>query len=86
MGESGKLISLEDLIAAPVDRDLEAHILAVIERRGNETGEGIFTQADFEEYAASHNVTLSAVHTVLLHNRTLKNCDRTGADLKIVPV
>ncbi len=85
VGEDGKLLSLEDLIAAPVDRELEAHILSVIEARGKETGEGAFTRADFEEYVKTHKIGLSAVHTVLLHNRALKNIDRSGDDLNIVP-
>ena len=75
-------LSTEMLMAAPVDRELEQHIISVIDA---DTGNGMFTEEDWQAYVAEHpSITKSELHTILLHNRRLKNVDRTGTNIKII--
>lgn len=79
-----KYISVEDIINAPVDAQLEQYIINTINAVGASTGEGVFLQKDFEQYKAEHpEVTLDTLYTVLFNNRTLKNTDRSGGDIRI---
>ena len=77
-------VSVEMLKNAPVNRDLEAFIIARIEENGTQKGDPTFREADLTEYCETHGrVERRDVYTVLLNNRDLKNVDRVGNDIKI---
>lgn len=83
--DSNQYISVEALKAAPINQELENYILDTIEKNGNETGEGIFTSRDFENFIAEYGATdKTAVYTILLNNRRLRNTDRVGNDFRII--
>lgn len=80
-----KYVSVEKLKAAPPDGELAAHIASVIDSRGKESGEGIFTEDDWNEYVKTRPaLDKSALITLLLNDRRLKNTDRQGNSMKIV--
>ena len=69
---------------APVNRDLEAFIIARIEENGTQKSDPTFREADLAEYCETHGrVERRDIYTVLLNNRELKNVDRVGNDIKI---
>ncbi len=83
--DSDSYVSVEMLHNAPVDRELESHILATIQQHGMAGDEAMFTEEDFELYRKAHPATKrSDVYTVLLNNRDLKNVDRVGKSFKII--
>ena len=76
--------SLEELRLAPINRQLETYIVETIERKGRETGTGVFTQEDFEAYNQQFGSTpKTELYTILINNRMLKNVDRVGDSIKI---
>lgn len=81
-----KYVSAEMLKARPIDRQLENFIVDTIETRGAATGDGAFTARDFDEYAAQNDgADIADVYAILFNNRALKNVDRNGTGLYIVP-
>ncbi len=81
-----KYVSAEMLKARPIDRQLEKFIVQTIETRGAATGDGAFTARDFDEYAVQHDgADIADVYAILFNNRALKNVDRNGTGLYIVP-
>jgi hypothetical protein len=77
-------VSVEMLKNAPVNRDLEAFIIARIEENGAQKSDPTFREADLAEYCETHGkVERRDLYTVLLNNRDLKNVDRVGNDVKI---
>ena len=78
-------VSVEMLIRAPINIQLQQYIVDTIEKNGVETGEGLFTGKDFENYIARYgDVKKEEVYTILLNNRRLKNTDRTGTNFRII--
>ena len=78
-------VSVEDLINAPVNSQLEQHIINTIQQKTSDTEQGAFTVEDFNQYVASHGATpITDVFTILLNNRRLKNVDRVGGKMHIV--
>lgn len=79
-------VSLEQLRLAPVNIQLENYIVETIDKNGAERGEYEFTASDFTEYCKKYGPTdVSEIYTVLINNRKLKNVDRVGDNIKIIP-
>lgn len=82
--DSDTYVSVDMLMRAPVNHELEAFIIERIEKNAAETGEAMFTEKDFEDYIAEHGKTdRKEIYTILLNNRGLKNVDRVGNNMKI---
>ena len=78
-------VSVEMLMRAPINVQLQQYIMETIEKNGIATGEGVFTGKDFENYVTQYgNGSKEEVYTILLNNRRLKNVDRTGTNFRII--
>ena len=76
-------ISIDSLYQKPVNKQLESFILETIENNGK-TGEAVFTEKDWKVFNQKYGqVEKSEIYTILLNNRTLRNIDRNGTELKI---
>ena len=76
-------LSIESIKRRPVNKQLESFIISKIESNA-QTGEPVFTTADWKEYNATYgDVEKTDIYTVLLNNRRLRNIDRNGTDLRI---
>lgn len=79
-------VSLDQLRVAPVNTQLENYIFETIDKNGKESGEYEFTANDFTNYCKQYGPTdISEVYTILINNRQLKNVDRVGDNIKIIP-
>lgn len=82
---SDRYISAEMIKALPKNEKLERFVIDRIEQNGNESGEGVFTKADFADYVAQNGATdVTELYSILLNNRALKNIDRSGNEIRIV--
>lgn len=82
---SNNYVSFDEIYRMPVNEGLRAFITQRIEENGQKTGEGICTLKDLEEYfGGADKVDKTQIFTVLLHDRRLKNTDRTGTDFRII--
>ena len=78
-------VSVEMLRNAPVNEQLMQYIYAKIEENGQKTGEGMFTEADFDAYKRDFGeVDRKEIYTILLNDRRLKNTDRGGKSFRII--
>jgi hypothetical protein len=78
-------VSVEMLRAAPVNEHLMQYIYAKIEENGQRTGEGMFTESDFDAYKREFGeLDRKAIYTILLNDRRLKNTDRGGKSFRII--
>lgn len=78
-------VSVEMLRAAPVNEHLMQYIYAKIEENGVKTGEGMFSEADFDDYKREFGeIDRKEIYTILLNDRRLKNTDRGGKSFRII--
>ena len=82
--DSDNYVSMEMLKNAEINEALHQHILQTIESRAATAEEPMFTERDFEAYCKEFGaVDRSAVYTILLNDRRIKNVDRVGKNFMI---
>ena len=78
-------VSVEQIKNMPVSEKLSEYVYNKISENGAATGEGAFTKTDYEKYLAENpQENKTAIFTLLLNDRRLKNIDRDGDKLKVV--
>lgn len=78
--------SFEDLLREPVNEQLQRYVHDDLEQKKAQGTEAVFGNEDFEEYCRKFGQTdIRQIYTLLLNDRKLKNTDRVGGHLAIVP-
>jgi Holliday junction DNA helicase RuvB len=82
--DSDNYVSMEMLKNEKINEALHQHILQTIENKAASAEEPMFTERDFEAYCKEFGrVDRSAVYTILLNDRHIKNVDRVGKNFMI---
>ena len=82
--DSDNYVSMEMLKKASIDQALHQHILKTIVAKEASGESPMFTEQDFADYCKAFGaVDRSAVYTILLNDRSIKNVDRVGKNFMI---